>query len=161
MSDSARTGLRPSPRLAVGLPSKKMIVKSEVAERFLAEKCVTDVACAGVGRWPGRLSPNPSSATLTGVGQGVGRVDARATDANVSVCRSVREGGFGSKERQTLRWSCDGRWHQRLSRVASVGLRASAVRDVEPRLLIDRQTRLSRLSAVRELFVPRLSCDGR
>jgi predicted RNA polymerase sigma factor len=31
---------------------------------FLAEKCATDAACAGVGRWPGRLSPNSSSATL-------------------------------------------------------------------------------------------------
>jgi hypothetical protein len=120
------------------IPSKKMIMKSEVTERFLAEKCVTHMACAGVGCWPGRLSPNPSSTMLTGVGQGVGRVDARATDANVSVCRSVHEGGFDSKERQTLRWSCDRHWHQRLSRVASAGLRASAVRDAEPRLLIDR-----------------------
>jgi hypothetical protein len=33
--------------------------------------------------------------TLIGVGQGVGRVDARVTEADVSVCRSVREGNFG------------------------------------------------------------------
>jgi hypothetical protein len=37
--------------------------------------------------------------------------------------------------------------------------RSSAVIDVEPRLLIDRQTRLSRLSAAWELSVPRLSHD--
>jgi hypothetical protein len=54
---------------------------------FLVEKCATDAACAGVGHWPGRLSPNPSSVTLIGVRQGVGRVDARATDVDISVCR--------------------------------------------------------------------------
>jgi hypothetical protein len=70
-------------------------------ETFLAEKCATNAACAGVGCWPRHLSPNPRSATLTGVGQGIGRVDARATDADVSVCRSVREGGFGAQRRQT------------------------------------------------------------
>jgi hypothetical protein len=68
----------------------------EVAESFLAEKCEMDAACAGIGCWPGRLLPNPSGVALTGVGQGVGRVDARATDVEVSVCQSVREGGFGA-----------------------------------------------------------------
>jgi hypothetical protein len=62
---------------------------------FLAKKCAMDMACASVRRWPGHLSPNPSSVTLIGVGQGVGRVDARVTEADVSVCRSVREGNFG------------------------------------------------------------------
>jgi hypothetical protein len=45
--------------------------------------------------------------------------------------------------------------------VASAGLQASVATDAEPRLLIDRQTHLSRLSAARELSVPRLSRDGR
>jgi hypothetical protein len=61
---------------------------------FLADKQATDVGLSGDRRWPGRLSPNPSSTTLTGVGQGVGRVDAQATDADVSVCQSVHEGDF-------------------------------------------------------------------
>jgi hypothetical protein len=65
------------------------------------------------------------------------------------------------RRRQTLWWSCDGRWRQRLSRVASAGLWALAAIDAEPRLLIDRETHLSWLSVARELSVPRLSRNGR
>jgi hypothetical protein len=68
----------------------------EVVGVFLAEKQATDTDLGDDRRWPRRLSPNPSSTTLTGVGQGVGRVDAQATDADVSICRSVREGDFGA-----------------------------------------------------------------
>jgi hypothetical protein len=65
-------------------------------------------------------------------GGGDGRVDVHATNAGVSVCRSV----FG-------------------------GLASARASDATPCLSIDRQTRLSRLSGARERSGPRLSRDRR
>jgi hypothetical protein len=125
---------------------------------FLAKKHSTDASHGGDRRCPSVCRLTLGAAWIEG---GDRRYGGRAMDADISVCRSVREGGFGAQERQTLGWSCDGPWRQHLSCVASAGLRASVATDAEPRLLIDRQTCLSWLSTAWELTVPRLSRDGR
>jgi hypothetical protein len=99
----------------------------EVTEVVVAVLQETDTGRGGDRRWPCvcRLIPGTVSR-----GGGDGRVDAHATDAGVSVCRSV----FG-------------------------GLASTRASDAEPCLSIDRQTRLSWLSGAWEHSGPHLSRD--
>jgi hypothetical protein len=70
---------------------------------FLAEKHLTDAGHGGDRRYPGVCWLTLGAAWIEG---GDRRCDARVTDADVSVCRSVCEGGFGAQERRTLSRVC-------------------------------------------------------
>jgi hypothetical protein len=100
----------------------------------VVEVVVVVLQATDAGRGGDRRWPCVCRFTLGVVsrGGGNGRTDAHTIDAGVSVSRSVFS-----------------------------GLESARASDVEPRLSIDRQTRLSRLSDEREHSGPRLSHDRR